>query len=294
MENYVEQKSHEWHLQRLGIITSSDLWKIMGDFSNITEAQFATLEDLRSRAKPLTDNQRKTLADLQAKRDAPITLNQTAKTYIEEKLWDLKDGTYKEVKAWTLDYGNTHEPLAKQAAANALKIELVDCEFTKHPKYYYYGGSCEMEAFTYMGIKHSIEIKCAATGRSHAENIEICRSMDIARDMKEKYPELYWQNHSHMFLQGTDVCVFVAFHPSVLGEETTYANGFLPRNNDDIALIEKRLEMAWEYYKEYGLKYGVDVAEYLLPANIEKRANEAKNKIHDEYLKAQEGWNKAA
>lgn len=227
MNSYIPQKSAEWFHVRLGMITSSEIWKIMPN------------------SKPLKDGE---------------TLSQTAKTYIEEKVWEVKDQKSVEVKAWTLDYGNDHEPIAKKLLADTLQVELEDTDFTKHKDYIYYGGSCELEPFVYDAKKCSAEIKCAATGRSHAENILICRG---TVDIKKVYPELYYQCQSHMILQDTDYCVFAAYHPSRIGESTSFNWCLIPRCNEDIALMEIQLAKAWVYYQEYAAMFDLDIVGYL-------------------------------
>ena len=234
---YTPQRSATWYTQRIGMLTNSELWKL-----------------------------------IPGPKGKPGELQQTAKTYIEEKLWELKDQRVTEIKAWTLDYGNEHEPKAKQLLANALNVELLDCEFMTHPTMYYYGGSPELMPFEKDGKFYSTEIKCAATGRSHAENLLICNAENPTETAKQIYPELYWQCQGHMFLQGTNQLIFVAYHPSKVGEETSFKYCTINRVDADIAQAVSCLETGFEYYKAYGKLFGVDVAQWLSPEAKAARA----------------------
>lgn len=229
-EDFTPQRTAQWFDQRLGMITNSSFHRLMAYPDKITA-------------------------------ESPISKG--AMTYIEELFWDLAEGHAKEVKAWTLEYGNMQEPKAKQKLATSIQQELSDCEFIFHPELCYYGGSPELEAVTVNGLRTTTEIKCPATGRSHDENIEMCKAIktDPAVFLKT-YPELFWQVNGNMLLQKTQQCVFVSYHETKLCT-TDYLEHYLPRNDNAIALMLMQLPKAFKYYKEYGERHGVDVEAYL-------------------------------
>lgn len=243
--DFTAQQTAEWFDQRNGIITNSEFHRLMAYPDKIT-----------------IDSE----------------LPKGAKTYIEETFWELADGFSKEVKAWTLEYGNRQEPKAKQKLANSIKQELIDCEFMMHPTLIYYGGSPELEPVLINGVRTTTEIKCPATGRSHDENIEMCRAYQNDNGVLLKvYPQLFWQVNGNMFLQETQMVVFVSYHETKLCN-TDYLQHFFPRNEEAIKLMLIQLPKAFKYYCEYGKKHGVDVEKHLAEKHklfFEKKNNTA-------------------
>lgn len=228
--DYTPQQTAAWFEQRLGLITNSELHRLMAYPDKIT---------------------------------AESELSKGAKTYIEELFWELADGFAKEVKARTLEYGNNQEPKAKQKLANSIKQTLHDCEFIPHPEFVFYGGSPELEPVIVNGLRTTTEIKCPATGRSHNENIEMCKAWKEDNSaLLKTYPELYWQINGNMLLQKTDVCVFVSYHETKLCT-TDYLEHYFPKDATAIERINIQLPKAYKYYQEYGKRHGVDVNAHL-------------------------------
>lgn len=229
-EDYTPQRTAEWFEQRLGLITNSSVHRLMVSPDKITP-------------------------------ESPLPKG--AMTYIEELFWDLADGHSKEIKAWTLEYGNIQEPKAKQKLATSLQVELEDCEFIPHPTLVYYGGSPELEPVLINGLLTTTEIKCPATGRSHHENIEMCNAYEKDNNsLLAVYPELFWQINGNMNLQNTQQCVFVSYHETKLAN-TDYKQFIFPRNQAAVDKMLLQMHKAYKYYREYGFKHGVDVHEYL-------------------------------
>lgn len=249
--NFTPQKSAAWFDERCGIITNSNFHKLMAGADKIT----ATSE-----------------------------LSKGAKTYIETIFWELAEGHIKEVKAWTLEYGNTHEPIAKQKLANSIKQRLADCEFVMHPELCYYGGSPELDPVSINGILTTTEIKSPATGVSHNENIEMCKAYKADSGILQKaYPELCYQINGNMLLQNTQMCVFVSYHETKLCT-TDYLEYYFPRDERIIDLMMLQLPKAYKYYCEYGEKHGVNVHEYLTAkheAYFERKLNAVADEINN-------------
>jgi len=228
--NYTPQQTAAWFDQRLGLITNSQVHRLMAYPDKIT---------------------------------AESELSKGAKTYIEELFWELAEGHIKEVKAWTLEYGNTQEPKAKQLLANSIGQELEDCEFIPHPDLCYYGGSPELEPVMINGLLTTTEIKCPATGRSHDENIEMCKAFtQDPNSLLKVYPELFWQINGNMSLQNTKQCVFVSYHETKLCT-TDYLEHYFPLDMVAVDKLAIQLPKAFKYYKEYAQKHGVDVEAHL-------------------------------
>ena len=270
MQQIAQQGSKEWFMLRLGMFTNSELWKLMIQPEKITE-------------------------------ESPLSVG--AKTYIAEIFWDYANGYPKNVDAYSLKYGRDHEPEAKQLMVNSINLKskewhtdgekaLVTSEFIIHPKIKYWGGSPESKPIIIDCIGHSTEIKCPSSGKSHDENIQMCKSylsefddthwMDTS--ILKKYPELFWQMQAHMELQNTQKCLFASYHkskrvlpeslkdtviPDEMKDEFMKLNGIpfikdeyyeciFSRLDDAIQLLKLQLKKAFLELVKYAQKYGID------------------------------------
>ena len=249
---FTAQKTAAWFDLRLGLITNSNLHKLMAYADKIT----ATSE-----------------------------LSKGAMTYIEEIFWEFASGFHKEIPAWQLEYGTRQEPKAKAKLAQWVAdttgkpCELKDCEFIYHPELCYYGGSPELEPVMIDGFMTTTEIKSPATGRSHHENIEMCKA--YARGNTEIllkiYPELYWQINGNMSLQNTQQCIFATFHETKICT-TDFRTQIFKQDDKSLNLIDIQLPKAWKYYKQYAAMHGVDIDAHLM-AKHEKYFDDKMNKV---------------
>jgi len=226
--NYTPQQTQEWYDIRMARLTSSEIHKLMG-------------------VKGLAAN-------------AP--LQDTAITWLYEKLSELTTGFSKEIKAASLEWGNVTEPLAKQALVNKHQVRMWESEFIQHPDRFYYGGSPD-GYITINGLKHTVEIKCPYNTAEHYKNITLSAS---AETMRSKYPELYWQLQSNMHLQDTKISIFVTYdHRIKVNPENIYHEAYLQRNDADISLMLSQLDKAWAHYQEMGKSFNIDIQQFLKP-----------------------------
>lgn len=196
-----------------------------------------TMEWLRERLGNATSSQIfKLMTEPRSKSDE---WSVTAYSYIMERVGERLTGEPIDTPTtFAMQWGIDHEPLARrwvERTHNCIVTEshYVPCENLDH-----YGGSAD-GTFIYDGAKCILEIKCPTTAE-HLKNIEY--SKDVAT-LKLKYPELYWQMQSNMYLNGAEKGLFVSFDPRIdmaCGLHTLWVD----RNTLDITLMLVKVSKA--------------------------------------------------
>lgn len=199
----IEQRSLEWFELRKGKITSSEFQKIMGGSKGTED------------------------------------LNETAKTYLLEKVAESYNGFLTAVSGPALDWGRDLEDMALEIYKNKTGELATKCSFIQVNEYY--GGSPD----AIVGLEGTVEIKCPYNSTNHFKHGLI----DSPAFFKKTLPAYYYQCMSHMVVTGTQWCDFVSFDPRV-DEKFMIFTYRLTRNEDEIADMRKRLEIATKYIQE--------------------------------------------
>lgn len=172
------------------LFRASSMGRIMGGVPKpLTPNQAKTYEDLKARheggGKPLTLKQVETLGDLNAKATAKVTLNDSAKKYLEELVWEALSGRSKSVSTKYMDKGIIGEESSITLYSNVTgklleknKIRMVNKYFT---------GECDNSQGKIRDIKTSWEFSTFPI----REN-----------EIKDKLYE--WQLDTYMHLWGLD------------------------------------------------------------------------------------------
>lgn len=236
-EGWTGQQTNEWFAMRRGRFTSSEIHRLMGE---------------RSLGKD--------------------DLSDTAKTYVFEKYGELTTGLSKELKAAALDWGNDNEPLAKDEFEKRHGEVLSDCTFYTDTVLFYFGGSPDGVAIE--DGKHSIiEIKCPYAIGEQFKNIAYSKD---AKTMRSKYPELYWQMQSNMYLTGLKRGYFISYDPRVKMGNGMYHEMVLERNDEDIAIMLTQIRKAWLMLESIAKDDGIDLIAYLHPDAVRQREENTK------------------
>lgn len=215
----VVQGSKDWHNLRLGLFTSSNIYKIF--------------KDPRSKA----DKEAGVLSD-------------TAKTYIEEKATELIyydcNLPHDEVYAKALLWGNQNEALAVEAYEHTTKQETKEIGFVT------LGQDTGTSPDRYVGDDGLLEIKCPYITSNHIKNVaRLNNQLDFLK-LNEQY---YYQVQHQMYVTGRKWCDFISFDPRLLESEENWRKCiFILRVNFDNALdFEGRIKRAAEY-RDYVIK----------------------------------------
>lgn len=179
-----KQGTMEWHRQRLGNVTSSQIWKIMTEPKSKSE-EWST----------------------------------TAYSYLMERVGERMTG--EPITGFTtaaMQWGIDHEPLARRWVERHYDCVITESVYVPHETITHYGGSADGVwtatrdfGLVKAGDKIILEVKCP-TSAEHLKNIRY--SKDVAT-LKAKYPELYWQKQSNMELNKAQWSLFCSFDPRI-------------------------------------------------------------------------------
>lgn len=200
----IEQRSREWLDMRKGKITSSEIYKIMGEG--------------KGKEKALSD---------------------TGKTYLLQKISERMGGFTPPATGEALEWGTDLEETARKIYEASTGLVVEPCSFISVNEYY--GGSPD----SIVNPDGVLEIKCPYNTVNHLKYALITTDAEF----KKANPNYYYQCISHMNVTGAKWCDFVTFDPRVDAEYIMFTYR-LHRNEDEINLMNEKIEVAVEYMKE--------------------------------------------
>ena len=200
----IEQRSPEWFEIRKGKITSSEIHKIMG------KGDF----------------------------------NETAKSYLLEKVCELYGGVTEPATGTALTWGTELEPVAIQHYEEVKGVKVEKASFIPFDKYY--GGS--PDGLLTPGI---IEVKCPFKSANHFKHGLI----DTPAKFKKVVPNYYYQCISNMICANATWCDFISFDPRVTQEYRMFIYR-LELDPEEAEAVKERIKFAVEYME--GLKKEIE------------------------------------
>lgn len=218
----IEQRSTEWHRQRLGHFTGSKI------------------SDLMKTGR---------------KKDDPWS--ETAKTYIYqvagERLFSpvfLKDDSiFEDYLAQTsfttkaMQWGTEQEDAAKNVYMQIHEgVEIAEVSSCKHDDIPFFAASPDGIVYDREGLK-CIEVKCP----SIATHMRYYSEIHDGETLKAVKPEYYWQVMAEMSCTGASSTDFMSYCPW-LTKPLHVVN--IPRNDEDIAIMEQRVILANKFIDE--------------------------------------------
>lgn len=178
------------------------------------------------------------------------TLPKGAMTYVEEIVIEILTAG-KGKKNFTndsMDRGNEEEKFAvlKFEEKTGLKLYATneDQEFIQMCSYF--GGTPD----GLFGEDGLVEIKCPDS-KTH---LFYLRALKTPEDLKKHCPNYYWQIQGNLLASGRKTAYFISFDDRFENEKYQFLALGIPRNDDDIAKLKKRLQMA-EKHKQELLKF---------------------------------------
>lgn len=174
----LEQKSFEWHLNRMEKFTGSKIPNLMKSGRGKGEEWGATAVAVILEMA--------TLATMTEDGRNEYIMQQMRKEFVQTK------------------WGNDNEPIARAEYEKQTGYTVNVTGFTVNPKCKFHGGSFDGEI---VGEKGIIEIKCPFDPIKHIQNLNLKRN---GLDSKHEY---YGQIQSNIETAGADWCDFVSFDP---------------------------------------------------------------------------------
>lgn len=212
----IRQGTPEWHLQRIGYFTSSEVGKLLVKSKSQDKVFGATAETY--------------ILEVAAERD------------LNERFLDIESGAFGlylervEAKSRAMRWGNEMEATARKAYAERTGYEVEEAEFIACNNYYgdSSDGTCRDRATgEIVGV---LEIKCPnpATHKAY-------RQLATPEELKRTNPGYYCQCQMHMVAHGVGWCDFVSFDP--MCREPIHILR-IPRDEKFIEEITARIELA--------------------------------------------------
>lgn len=216
----MEQRTNEWYKARLGHITSSMVYVLMSV--------------PRKKDETFTDTAKSYLYGLAAERQiSPVYLNDHFDEWLERT-----DTTTRAMR-----YGTETEDLARQC----YYLDLPDTQkveergFVEHIKGEYGDSPDGIVVENGKPIK-AIEIKCPNSATYMKYKAMFAEGKTL-KEVEEKY---YWQCQSHMLCNDVQQCDFIYFDKMLTNPLQVVC---VERNEDDIALMLERINLASEFIK---------------------------------------------
>ena len=160
----------------------------------------------------------------------------TGETYIFERAAEILTGQPIEIQEnYAMKRGTELEPYAKKWYEKSFEVEIKEAGFIEFGKYA--GASPD----GIVNENYGIEIKCPNNPANHVRNL----LMKSENDLKDNFPEYYYQIQMCMLATGLNNWEFISFHPDFNGMNRMLV---LPvkRNESDIILIQTRIKEASE------------------------------------------------
>lgn len=217
----MEQKSIEWYKARLGHITGSMVYCIMGKG--------------RKKDEIFSETAKSYLYQVAAERNL-------AEPYLTDKFQEWLNRT--NVETFAMKYGTENEDMARELYYINMPdgLSLNKCGFYQHPAMEWYGDSPDgiiTDTATRVTLG-CLEIKCPNPNTWMKYKALFKEGMTL-REIEEKY---YWQCQSHMMCTDTTWCDFVYFDKM---QNDPVQVERVERNDEDIETLTERIILANEF-----------------------------------------------
>lgn len=223
---HIEQGSEEWEQIRLGRFTSSEFHKLM-DFGK----RLMTADELKMRPKVGKGSKTTTITDYSK-------FSEKGMSYIKMKVAETLTGIHQEqAYAYPLVYGKMMEPeaVAWFEKVTGLETEIIGFQpFGDHA-----GGSPDR---VIKGTRTGLELKCPQTIDKQVDYMYL----NDWRDLRDLYPDYYWQCVTLMMWMDYDSWMFRTYDPRYVNDKHKMTGVDIHAKDvqDDFDLISKVLPRA--------------------------------------------------
>lgn len=222
---YLDQGSEQWENIRAGRFTSSEWWKLM-------ECGKRQMTKAELDARPKTGKGSKT-----TQVPDPSTMSERGITYIRQKVAEVLTGKPKPpAYAYPLVYGKETEPEAVEYFEKITGLVTEETGF--HPYTDHAGGSPDR----LIGAKEGLEIKCPFQSENQVDYLMLTDFYDL----KNIYPEYYWQCATLLKFTNRDLWHFCTYDPRMIADRHKMTHIEIPasRIQEDLDLVDTVLTAA--------------------------------------------------
>jgi len=238
----IEQRSIQWHKNRLGKITASEFSNLMKNSKQeipMTEDEIEAYKQEHPRAKNIPTTKK-----------VEVPFSDATYTYLNRKVMEryipMNDGTVEEyielhdVSNMAMRYGTDMESMARDAYANLMGYEVMEVEFVPIKGF---EALCGASAD---GIvrqeKGGCEIKCPFSIEHHMDYLMLS-SIDELLELK---PEYYWQMRLNMLAWDLEWYDFVSYCPYISASKQIKVLRMYRDKSIDEEIL-RRLSLAQKY-----------------------------------------------
>jgi len=175
--------------------------------------------------------------------EGKIDLLKGAISYIEEIVTAVKTGgqSIEAIRSADIEHGIEKEP---EAVRRFEKEKGVKCYATGEEQEFvsfceYFGGTPD----GLFGTDDLIEVKCPKS-KNHLSNM---LELTDVESFKKKHPQYYWQIQGNLLSTGRKCGWFVSFDDRFLEENEQIFILEIPRDEEDLSKLKRRLKKANEY-----------------------------------------------
>lgn len=248
----IEQRTIEWHRQRLGLMTASEISVLMKDHKEpMTEDELAEWKKLNPKSRvttktvPFSDATFTYLNRKVMEHYLPInSKNEDARNAVDEYIEEHSFSNR------AMDFGTFWEPTARNKYAEMMGYEVFEVGFVPYDKYPNLAGASPDGLIR--EEKGGCELKCPYTLDKHLQHL----LYETPEELKENEEEYYWQCYMAMLVTGCEFWDFVSFNPYISKSKQLKVLR-IKRDEDEINLLKERIDLAVEYFKEQFRKIDV-------------------------------------
>lgn len=223
-----DQRSNTWKDQRFGKFTSSNIHRLIGNGERLM-----TPEELKARPKKGTGS--KTIW-----KEDPKILSDAAITYIKEVIAEEMTGSSNDGGSAATLWGEEYEQQGKEYFTALTGIEIIPCTYIAFSTIA--GGSPDGDL---PSVDSGFELKCPFNSRIHLDYFWLASE----KNMKELFPEYYWQVQANMIWMKRPKSIFASYDPRQQ-EPFKMRILMIERNIDDQQLILDKIKLAQEKKEE--------------------------------------------
>lgn len=245
MNEDISQRTTEWMRIRLGKITASEIYVLMKDRKEpMTEEELAAWKEANPKSRvttkvvPFSDTTFSYLNKKVMEHFLPINSKNVESVLAVENY--IREHSY---TTRAMDFGVLYEDMARSAYAAEMGVDVEQTGFVYYEKYPQFVG-CSPDGLVSDG-EGGIETKCPFTLEKHLQHM----MYETPNDLKENDEQYYWQCVACMFFTGRKYWDFVSFNPFIYKSKQMKILR-IPRNDEDIKLLEDRIDLAVNYFRE--------------------------------------------
>ena len=223
-----DQRSRAWNRQRFGCFSSSNMHLLIGPGYRLM-----TEQELKARPAKGEGSKTKYIED-------PLALSEAAITYIKELIAEEMTQSSNEGGSAATQWGDDYEQQGKEYFTEKTGHQIIPCTYV--PFSTIAGGSPDGDLPKLDAV---FELKCPYNSRIHLDYFWLASEVNL----KELFPEYYWQVQSNMIWKKRSCAIFASYDPR---QEEAFKMRIIkiPADTKDQILIMEKIQVGQKKKEE--------------------------------------------